>query len=163
MKLRGRIDPQATVKIKIHDTFNVLLRPLPRHMTQQLAQHNTRKERDPITGRINDTLDNTAFFRARLDHIFAGAVGLTPEIFLTLTQLPDDVEVDLPDLDGDGFISCDARRTVWTDPQSKIDYNIFEFLWDKIDPGKFSRIVEATLEEYEQALKVESEKKSMTS
>lgn len=162
MKIRGKLSADTTILVNLDGGLRVSLRPWTRHIAQQTITRTTRKERDPATGRFVDTVDHVAFLKAKLRHILADWTGLTPDLLLDLVQLTDDVELDVPEPDADGCIPMSHEAIVWTDTAAKTAYTLPEFLWDKAAVEKFSRLIDATLEDYASALEAQAEKKSET-
>lgn len=162
MKIRGKLSSETTIRVNLGDGFQVMLRPWTRHIAQQTITRTTRKERDPATGKFVDVVDHVAFLKAKLRHVLADWSGLTVDVLLGLTQLTDDVELDVPEPDGTGAIALSHEAIVWTDTDTKVAYTLPEFLWDKAPVEKFSRLIDATLEDYASAADAQAEKKSET-
>ena len=165
MKLQGKVNPEATVPVRIRDSFIVNVSPATRRLTQQIYRRNTRPKLDPRTREMGEETDPIGVFADTVAAHIKGWAGLTQDTALALLKLEQGVEIDVPEPDEHGHIPCDHERVVLTEqlPGNKTHgYTLPQLLWDSADADEFRDIITGTAADWERAEEARRAKKSET-
>lgn len=177
-KIKGR--QRQTIEVEITEGVTATVAYLTRKDLNEIAtplykQRWDAEARDGKGGPVPDP-DYEGHQREKLRRLVPALRGLTPDRLVELAEIPEHVELDVPDLDADGCIPWSHDHVVYRetieadaptakDPQRKrskvIAYTLPAYLYAYAPAEAFAAKIDAVQSEF-RALKAEAEKKSST-
>lgn len=140
MKYRARSEPSDVIlPLELADGFTVQVRYISRQRDTELQKLHSRKERDPLSGRLEDRIDWPKYMDAYFAECVAGG-EISPAALEGLVEFAPDSP--RPEPNGNGNIPLDAELATFLRKEThvlKFEKPVWEFSRDLLEAERLQR------------------------